>query len=151
MLSIDANILLYAVNIASPWHESADAWLASIQKDEDVAISEFILAELYGLLRNPAVLKRPLAAGEAVEIIQAYRGHPRWRLVGFPAESRALHDAIWQKASGTTFAFRRLYDTRSALALIAHGVTEFATANVKDFEGLGFRRVWNPLAGGGSK
>jgi hypothetical protein len=24
-------------------------------------------------------------------------------------------------------------------------VTEFATVNVKDFEGLGFRKVWNPL------
>ena len=27
----------------------------------------------------------------------------------------------------------------------AQGVTEFAMANVKDFEGLGFRKVWNPL------
>jgi len=26
-----------------------------------------------------------------------------------------------------------------------HGVTEFATANVKDFEGFGFARVWNPI------
>jgi hypothetical protein len=25
------------------------------------------------------------------------------------------------------------------------GVEDLATANVKDFEGLGFRRVWNPL------
>ena len=57
MLSIDANLLLYAFNIASPWHESARAWLSSIQGDESVAISELILAEFYGLLRNSAVLK----------------------------------------------------------------------------------------------
>jgi hypothetical protein len=43
------------------------------------------------------------------------------------------------------FAFRRLYDARSALAMIAHGVTEFATANIKDYEGFGFRKVWDPL------
>ena len=43
------------------------------------------------------------------------------------------------------FARRRLYDTRSALTMIAQGVTEFATVNVKDFEGTGFRRVWSPL------
>jgi predicted nucleic acid-binding protein len=43
------------------------------------------------------------------------------------------------------FAFRRLYDVRSALTMTAQGVTEFATANVKDYEGMGFRRVWNPL------
>ena len=41
---------------------------------------------------------------------------------------------------------RRIYDARLALCLLAHGVREFATVNVKDFAGLGFRRVFNPLA-----
>ena len=145
MLSMDTNMLLYAYNEASPWHVAAFAWMSSIQREEDVAISEFILAELYGLLRNPAVLKHPLTAEEAVEVIQTYRNHPRWRLIGFPTESRPLHDNLWNRATAKTFAFRRLYDTRSALTLIAQGVTEFATANVKDFEGVGFRRVWSPL------
>ena len=43
-----------------------------------MAISEFILAEFYGLLRNPSVLKHPLTSEEAVEVIQTYRNHPRW-------------------------------------------------------------------------
>jgi toxin-antitoxin system PIN domain toxin len=146
MLSIDSNLLLYAFNNASPWHKAAHAWLTSIQREEDVAVSEFILAELYGLLRNPAVLKHPLPAAEAVEVIQTYRSHPRWRLIGFPAESRTLHDTLWQKAHASTFAFRRLYDVRSALTMTAQGVTEFATANVKDYESVGFRKVWNPIA-----
>ncbi len=145
MLSMDTNILLYAYNVASPWHEAVFEWMSSIQRDEDVAISEFILAEFYGLLRNPAVLKHPLTAKEAVDVIQTYRNHPRWRLIGFPAESRSLHDTLWKNATVKTFAFRRLYDTRSALTLIAQGVTEFATVNTKDFEGFGFRRVWNPI------
>ena len=146
MLSIDTNILLHGVNEDSPRHKAAFAWLTSIQRDENVVISEFILAELYGLLRNPAVLKHPLDAAAAVEVIQTYRRHPRWRLIGFPVESRSLHDTLWQKARAKDFAFRRLYDARSALTLIAQGVTEFATVNGKDFEGIGFRRVWNPLA-----
>jgi predicted nucleic acid-binding protein len=145
MLSIDANILLYAFNTASPWNEAAHSWLTTIQRAEEVAISELILAEFYCLLRNPAVIKHPLPADEAVGVIQAYRMHPRWRLIGFPAESRSIHDAIWQKACANSFAFRKLYDTRSALTMTAQGVTEFATVNVKDFKGLGFRMVWNPL------
>ena len=145
MLSIDANLLLYAFNNASPWHDDARDWLTSIQRDEDVAISELILAEFYGLLRNPAVLKHPLPADDAVEVIQTYRTHPRWRLIGFHTESRPLHDTLWQRARAKDFAFRKLYDTRSALTMTAQGVTEFATVNVKDFEGLGFRKVWNPL------
>ena len=146
MLSIDTNLLLHAFNADSPSHASAYAWLKSIEDEEDVAISEFILAEFYGLLRNPSVLKHPLDADNAVEVIQTYRGHPRWRLVGFPVESRPLHDTLWQKARRKDFAFRRLYDARSALAMTTQGVTEFATVNVKDYEGFGFRKVWNPLA-----
>jgi toxin-antitoxin system PIN domain toxin len=147
MFSIDTNLLLHAFNADSPRHRAAYTWLVSIQREENVAISEFILAELYGLLRNPAVLKRPLPAAEAVEVIQTYRSHPRWRLIGFPAESRAVHDVLWNNARAATFAFRRLYDTRSALSMIAQGVSELATLNVKDFDGLGFARVWNPIAG----
>jgi len=146
MLSIDANLLLYALNSASPWHDESRAWLTSIQGEEEVAISELILTELYGLLRNPAVLKHPLPANAAVEVIQTFRAHPRWRLIGFPTESRPLHEALWQKARANGFAFRNIYDTRSALTMTAQGVTEFATVNVKDFEGLGFRKVWNPLS-----
>src|SRR3989442_944325 len=81
MLSIDTNILLHAFNEDSPSHAAAYAWLTSIQRDENVAISEFILAELYGLLRNPAVIKHPLDADEAVEVIQTYRRHPRWKVL----------------------------------------------------------------------
>ena len=147
MLSIDTNILFHAFNEDSPSHENAFRWLSSLQREEEeVAISEFILAELYVLLRNSIVLTKPLAADEAVAVIQAYRSHPRWRLIGFPVESRPLHAALWEKASAKTFAFRRLYDTRTALTLTAQGVTEFATANVKDFENLGFAKVWNPIS-----
>lgn len=145
MLSIDTNILFHALNEDSPSHASAFAWISSIQGVEDVAISEFILAELYGLLRNPSVLKHPLSGKEAVEVIETYRRHPRWRLIGFPSESRAIHDQLWLRARGESFAFRRLYDARSALTMIAQGVTDFATVNLKDFQGMGFSKVWNPL------
>ena len=145
MLSIDTNLLLHAFNEDSPSHAAAYDWLTSIQRDENVAISEFILAELYRLIRNPAVLKHPLDTDEAVEMIQTYRRHPRWRLIGFPLESRPLHDTLWKIALTRDFAVRRLFDARSALTMTAQGVTEFATVNVKDFEGFGFRRVWNPI------
>ena len=145
LLSIDTNLLLHAFNEDSPVHQAAYNWMLSIQCVEEVAMSEFVLAELYGLLRNPAVLKYPLGASEAVAVIQTYRSHPRWRLIGFPSESRPIHDALWERASVGSFAFRTLYDTRSALTMIAQGVTEFATVNLKDFKNVGFSRVWNPL------
>jgi hypothetical protein len=38
-----------------------------------------------------------------------------------------------------------VFDARLALTLRHHGVSEFATANIKDSAGFGFDRVWNPL------
>jgi predicted nucleic acid-binding protein len=148
MTGLDANLLLYAYAKASPEHVSARSFLESLAENEAVAVSEFTLTEFYLLLRNPAVLKHPLAAEEAVEVIEAYRNHPCWRIPGFPPFSRPIHDRLWSLARQSGFARRRIYDVRTALTLQAAGVDEFATANVKDFQGLGFKRVWNPLVEG---
>jgi hypothetical protein len=54
-------------------------------------------------------------------------------LVGFIIAFAFINDVF-------NFIYARL-----ALVLQTFGVTEFATVNCKDFEGLGFSRVWNPL------
>lgn len=145
MVSIDTNLLLPAVESGNPLHELAATFLHSLGNREDVAISELALLELYNLLRNPAVLVRPLGATDAVDVCETFRQHPRWQLIGFPPDSRPFHDAFWPRLRGKDFTRRRSYDWRMALCLLRQGVTEFATVNTKDFEGLGFRRVWNPL------
>ena len=146
MLSIDANILLYAYSVAAPEHQQALAFITTQSKNHDVALCEFVLAEFYLLLRNPAVLQKPLSAPNAVKVIQHYRQHPIWKTLGFPPGSREVHAELWKKCASPGIARRRIYDSRTALCLRAFGVTEFATANVKDFEGFGFEKVWNPLA-----
>ena len=83
MLSVDANLLLYSYSEAAPQHETARQFIETLSPREDVALSEFVLTELYLLLRNPAVLTRPLAAPDAVAVIQKYRRHPRWKILGF--------------------------------------------------------------------
>ena len=145
MISVDTNILLYAYCEAAPKHSQAKAFLKSLANLEDVGLSEFVLSEFYLHLRNPAVLDTPLEPAEAVEVIQTYRQHPKWRVLGFPPHSPVIHTSLWNAASATGFARRRIYDLRTALCLQAFGVTEFATSNVKDFEGCGFGKVWNPL------
>ncbi len=100
-----------------------------------------MLTELYNLLRNTAIMADPLSAKDAVQVIECYRNHPTWRL----AENAPIMQSVWTYASKQTFARRRIYDTRLALTLLHHGVTEFATANVKYFKGYEFKRVWNPL------
>ena len=106
-----------------------------------LSLDTTVLVELYLLLRNSAVVTNPLSASAAGRLIQSLRSNPRWRLV----ENAPVMDAVWNQASRDPFARRKLIDVRLALTLRHHGVTEFATVNGADFQGLGFQRVWNPL------
>lgn len=146
MLSLDTNILLPMVAVAHADHARALAFGATLHDRDDVAISEFVLLEFYNLVRNTTVMAVPLSTTQAVDVCMNLRQHPRWRILGFPPDSVSFHDAFWPRLREPSFARRRAYDWRTALALRYFGVTEFATANVKDFESFGFARVWNPLA-----
>ena len=141
MLSFDTNLVVYASNSAAVECRPARAFLESLQTRDDVLVCELMLVEVYLKLRNPRILQNPLSAFEATAFCQALRHHPRWML----ADAAPVMDEVWRQAAQESFAVRRIVDARLALTLRHHGVTEFATANVKDFEGFGFTRVWNPL------
>jgi toxin-antitoxin system PIN domain toxin len=144
MISVDTNILLYAYDRQCEEHALALAFIESCARRTDLAICELVLVELYTLLRNPAVLRRPLKPSAAVEVCQAYRRNRNWEVVDYPGN---LMDAIWREAGSPQFARRRIYDARLALTLGHHGVTDFATRNSRHFDGYGFRRVFDPIAG----
>lgn len=141
MLGIDTNILAYARLARSPWHGKAKSFLEEVADDTQVVISEQVLVELYLLLRNEKIISPPLSAEAAVRECSLFRSHPRWQLV----DSAGVMDQVWPLASARNFPRRKIFDVRLAKSLKSHGVTRFATANVKDFENLGFERVWNPL------
>ncbi len=147
MLSVDTNLLVYALNRACPEHAAARGFLSELVDADDVAICELVLLELYVLLRNPAVFPSPCSAPKAVARIRTLRSHPRWRVVDYPGHVPELMDELWRHAGERGFARRRVFDLRLALALRHHGVTRLATANPGHFAGLGIEEVFDPLAG----
>lgn len=143
MLGIDTNILLYSLNPSSQWHTAAVRFLRENfgSQSTRIAIADYVLVELYILLRNPAVLSVPLTAQAARDLATSYLKIPNVMRV----ENANVMDEVWSRAANGSFPRRRIFDTRLALTLRKVGVTQFATFNTKDFEGLGFERVWNPL------
>ena len=105
-------------------------------------IAELVLVEFYLALRNPAIIDSPLSAKAASQECQIFRRHPRWQLV----ENAEVMGKVWDMAAGRNFARRRIIDARLAKTLLAYGVTEFATGNIRDFEEFGFARVWSPVS-----
>jgi toxin-antitoxin system PIN domain toxin len=146
MMSCDTNVLFAALDSDSVHHASAVAFLNDVRDSEQFGLCELMLVELYGLLRNPMVVRRPQNGAEVARIIHRFRSHPRWLVLDYPGAQSDVMNRLWGLASDAGFPYRRIYDARLALTLRHHGVTEFATRNVKDFQGFGFKRVWNPLA-----
>lgn len=142
MIAADTNIFLYALNADAPEHPRARAFLDQHVDDSEFVLCELMLVELYVLLRNPAVLRRPLRAEAAVATVQHFRRHPAWQLIDHNPD---VMDDVWRAAEQREFARGRIYDARLAFTLRRHGVTHFATRNVKHFDGLGFQSVWDPL------
>ncbi len=141
MISFDTNIAVHAANRASVLHGAAVAFLQSLAARRDVAVCELVLVELYLKLRNEKIFPHPLSAAQAATVCQTYRQNRGWSLI----ECAPVMDEVWTQAKQREFAFRRIIDARLGLTLLHHGVTEFATTNAKDFTGLNFERVWNPL------
>ena len=144
MIAVDTNLLLYALHPGSRFRTPAFNFLRDIFKEgaERVGITDYVLVELYNHLRNVAIMRKPLSPKEATEVVQSF-----WRFKNVTRiESAPIMDRVWDYAVETNFPRRRILDVRLALTLQHHGVTRFATANVKDFNGLGFEKVWNPLS-----
>lgn len=100
-----------------------------------------MLVEVYLKIRNARIFASPFSASAAAAYCQAFRANPKWILAGHAP----VMDEVWKQSAHKGFAIRKIVDARLALSLRYHGVTRFATANVKDFRGFGFARVWNPL------
>lgn len=101
-----------------------------------------MLIELYMLLRNPAILKKPLTPPQAANFCDQLRQNPNWQHLDYHHD---VSRRLWKWANATTSGFRQIIDARLALTLEHHGVKHFATANTKDFLEFGFEEVWNPL------
>lgn len=144
MISFDTDVLFAAVEPSHVDHEPARAWLDSLDGGA-VAISELVLMELYMLVRNPTISQRPLSPAGAVALVERFRTHPRWQLLDAP---EGIMAEVWQRAAEPGFGRRRIVDARLGVSLARQGVTDFATRNARDFQGLGLRRVFDPLAEG---
>jgi len=140
MISVDTNILVYAANPSAVGHKAALTFMSSYS-DKELVLCELILIELYMALRNPAIFPKPYSANQAADYCQKLKTNPKWRYIDYdPAVSQKL----WKWAKSTQQGFRQTIDARIALTLQHYGVDEFATANIKDFSGFGFKKLWDP-------
>ena len=141
MILVDANLAIYAYDLASPRHESAKHWFESaLNGDEEV---RFALATLLAFIRittHPAVFRRPLKASDAITIVKGWLDLPRVKL----AEPSDRHwETLAELARKGQARGSLLMDAHLAALAIEYGAT-IATTD-RDFTRFPGLRVRDPL------
>lgn len=140
--SVDANVLLYASDASSPFHERAISFLA-----RRVGGSELLYltwATIMGYLRistHPGIFAAPLSPEEAMKNIQSLLDQPHVRPLG-------EEEGFWQAYRGVAAAFpirgNAVPDAHVAALLRQHGIGLLYTSDA-DFKRFPFLRVVNPF------
>lgn len=143
MILIDANLLLYAYDTASPRHLAARRWFEATMSDEpDVRFGLMTLLAFVRLGTDQRVFEQPLSPAEAVGLVRSWLDRPNVSIAQ-PSERHwaALADvAEASKARGPV-----LMDAHLATLTMEHGA-RLATTD-RDFTRFAGLRYVDPLAG----
>lgn len=141
MLVPDANLLIYAYDTESPFHEASRRWWEdALSGAEPIGIPWIVILGFVRLITHPTLLENPLTVGEAQAAVADWLDCEHVRLL-------VPHETTLQR-------FFSLLETAGlggnlvSDALIAAHAEDFGAtvySNDRDFERFGTLRRQNPL------
>jgi len=134
----DANLLLYAYNQDSPFHERAARWWrACLSGSEAVGLAPAVALGFVRLGTQARVFQAPLTVGEAAEVVRSWLARPMVRVL--EGDRGSVERALGLlEACGT--AGNLVTDAQlAALALEHRAVIHSADADFSRFAGVRWR------------
>jgi toxin-antitoxin system PIN domain toxin len=141
MILVDANLLIYAIDLGSPYHRKAQAWLEGILSGSTpVGLAWIALLAFLRITTRKAIAQNPLSPERAIEHVDSWLALPHVFLV-HPGERHwpILRNLL--KASGT--AGNLTSDAHLAALAIEKGYAIYTLDN--DFRRFAGLTVINPL------
>lgn len=143
MFAVDANILVYAVNSASPRHAEARRKLRTwLEEGRPFCLTWSVVYEFLKVATHPRVIERPLTFSKALDFLEHL-----WR----PGIVRILtatsdHADLLREASTAVPHVNgsRFHDLHTALLMKEHGIVEIKTSDV-DFHRFPWIRPTDPF------
>jgi uncharacterized protein len=139
---IDANLLVFAANVESPFHDKASGWLSSqLNGDQRIGIPWQSLGAFLRIATRHTVFSQPLAPTEAWRQIEDWLANDLvWIPTPTPHHAKVLGDLIkHHHPTGNLIT-----DAQLAALAIEHGI-EVCSADT-DFARFTEVRWCNPLA-----
>ena len=141
--SLDVNLLLYASDIASPFHAEARSFLESCMSRHDILyLSWPTIMSYLRMATHPSIFDEPLTQEEAMANVEALLNLPQCRCL---AEEDGFWET-WRATTGEVSVHGNLVpDAHLAALLRFHGVRRLYTHD-RDFRRFDFIDVRDPLA-----
>ncbi len=90
MILIDANLLIYAIDSASPHHDAARRWFEKVLSSSDhVGLTWGVILAFVRIVTHAAVVRHPLSPEAALEYVDSWLAQPCVRTV-VPGEKHWL-------------------------------------------------------------
>lgn len=137
----DLNLLIYAVDRRSPSHKASQRWWNGVMSGtETIAFSWTVLLGFVRLTTNPAVVRQPFTAEEALDYVDRWLSVPVTTVI----EPTPRHASVLRDLLATTGTAGNLVsDAHLAALAIEHGA-ELCSAD-RDFGRFPGLRWMNPL------
>ena len=139
---VDVDILLYASDRSSPWHEKASAFLQRCAAGSEVFCIAWVTAMSYlRMATHGSIFAQPLSADEAAGNVAALLALPHCRALG---EDEGFWEVYRQVTRGFPVRGNLVPDAHLAAILRQHGVVTLYTHD-RDFRKFDFLRAVDPL------
>ncbi|MCF8176869.1 MAG: type II toxin-antitoxin system VapC family toxin [Sulfuritalea sp.] len=145
MIVVDANLLIYAVNMNLPQHKQARAWWeGALSGAGDVGLPWVSLMAFLRICTNPRIFESPLSPEQATGFIDEWLDRPNVSAVApGPAHWAILKNLLRQAGTAANLTT----DAHIAALALEHGCTVCSADN--DFKRFPGVTHINPLAGTG--
>jgi toxin-antitoxin system PIN domain toxin len=140
MIIPDENILIYAHDETSPWHDRARVWWeGALSTPEPVGLSWVVLA-VTRLLTHPTICENPLSPAQVRGIVEDWVSFPHVRLIHLSENALGrCFDLLEEAGTGGNLCT----DALIALHALEHSAS--IVSNDRDFDRFaGVKRI-NPL------
>jgi len=129
---LDANILVYAMDVGAPQHTASQRLLESAGNPATVLyLTSQVLCEFYSIVTNPRRIAAPYSPAEALQAISAVLALPGMRLLRTPPNAVATWMALLQRHPVTG---RNVFDLQLVATMQGNGIQRIYTYNTRDFK-----------------
>ncbi len=142
MILVDTNILVYSVDRRSPHHDACKRWIEAPRAITEALCTTWpILYEFLRVVTHPGVLRPPLSATAAMDVVDLIVRSPGFKtLVATPAHAQVARRVI-NEASNVSGNI--MHDLHTVVLMREHGIRRICTRDA-DFRRFPHIEVVDP-------